>query len=283
MDLQISRALLLFVLFAVGTQTSSACNATKPKFGSAKDSHWCYECRSIGDYCVKRPMICPMGFSKCMSATTIFEIGDTPIKMKQQECIEDCQDSSTNYGVMKQTFSCCDSDLCNFRDAPDPRTNTPNGRTCYYCKGQDCSNTVSCSGTEDRCITSTVTKYGVSILQKGCASKYICGALKCSFIRDVSCCEGDLCNGDNTQAVTQGFINNADESITMSIIQSFMRKGAMSTTKRLAYKDAKRVQQRVTYNDAESVNQRVVHNDAKSAKQNFLFLCCSLLSYFLRL
>ncbi|KAL1281608.1 hypothetical protein QQF64_000411 [Cirrhinus molitorella] len=37
----------------------------------------------------------------------------------------------------------------------DPRNNTPNGRTCYYCDGKDCSKTISCSGTEDRCATTT--------------------------------------------------------------------------------------------------------------------------------
>ncbi|KAF4117983.1 urokinase plasminogen activator surface receptor-like [Onychostoma macrolepis] len=300
MDLQTSRALLLFILFTAGTQISSACNTTERKFGSAWDSQWCYECKGLGNYCPDRPVICPIGFSKCMSSTFILQIGDTPVKMKQKECIEECQDSSINYGTFKQTFSCCDTRLCNYRDAPDPRTNVPNGRTCYYCDGQDCSKTVRCSGTEDRCITTTMTKGGLKMLVKGCISKYMCGALKCSFIQDVSCCEGDLCNGDKsiTQAVTQSFRNNADESVnqsvTRSILQSFMH-GAKSVTKRLAYNDAKsvtdsmmynhakRVRQKVMYNDAKSVNQRVVYNNAKSVKQSFLFLCCSLLSYFLRL
>uniref|UniRef100_A0A673HFQ2 Snake toxin/toxin-like domain-containing protein n=1 Tax=Sinocyclocheilus rhinocerous TaxID=307959 RepID=A0A673HFQ2_9TELE len=161
--------------------------------------------------------------------------------------------------------------VCLFFPPVDPRTYAPNGRACYYCDGQDCSNTVSCSGTEDRCITATLTNRGPPMLVKGCVSKYICGALKCSFIQDVSCCEGDLCNGD--KRVTQGFRNNADESVnqsvTQSILQSFMHPGAKSVTKRFAYNDAKSVRQKVTYNDAKSVN------------QSFLFLCCSLLSYFL--
>uniref|UniRef100_A0A8C2F1B1 UPAR/Ly6 domain-containing protein n=1 Tax=Cyprinus carpio TaxID=7962 RepID=A0A8C2F1B1_CYPCA len=273
MDLRLSRALLLFLLLAADTQISSACNDTERRFGSARDSHWCYECRGLGNYCPEKLVVCPIGYSKCMSTTTILQIGDTSIKMKQKECIEDCQDSSVNYGALKQTFSCCGTLLCNYRDAPDPRTNALNGRTCYSCDGQSCSNTVSCSGTEDRCITATVTNRGPPMLIKGCISENICGALKCSFIRDVSCCEGDLCNGDKrvTQAVTQGFINNADESINQSVTQS------------LTYYHAKRVRTKFRYNNPKKIyyRPRYAYNDGKSVKQSFLFLCCSLLSYFL--
>ncbi|XP_026121046.1 urokinase plasminogen activator surface receptor-like [Carassius auratus] len=274
-------------LLCSDTQISGACNDTEHRFGSAQDSHWCYECRGLGSYCPEKPVFCPIGFSKCMSTTTILQIGDTAIKMKQKECIEDCQDSSVNYGILKTRFSCCSTRLCNYRDAPDPRTNAPNGRTCYSCDGQSCSNTVSCSGTEDRCITATVTYRGPPMLFKGCASKYICGALKCSFIHNVSCCEGDLCNGDKrvNQAVTQGFRNNADESVnqsvTQSLLQSFMYPGAKSVTKRLTYNDAKRVTHSIVNNHGKRVGPNVRYNNAKSVSQSFLFLCCSLLFYFL--
>ncbi|RXN35946.1 RNA exonuclease NEF-sp [Labeo rohita] len=273
-----------------------ASNETEHKFGSAQDSLMCYECKGSGNSCVERPVICPIGFSNCMSTTTILQIGDTHMEMNQKECIEDCQDTSMNLGISKSAFSCCGTRLCNSRDAPDPRTNAPNGRTCYYCDGQSCSNTVSCSGSEDRCITATGTDRGLPTLVKGCASKHICGARKCSFIQNASCCEGDLCNGDSsvTQAVTHGFIYNTDESVdqsvTQSIVHSFTRTRA---TKRLAYNDVQNVTERLTYNFAKRVrpkfsfnsyrrvSYRSPYNSAESVKQSFLFLCCSLLCYFL--
>ncbi|KAF4117984.1 hypothetical protein G5714_000035 [Onychostoma macrolepis] len=184
-----------------------------------------------------------------------------------------------NVGISKSAFSCCGTHLCNSRDAPDdpppvdPRTNAPNGRTRYYCDGQDCSNTVSCSGTEDRCITTTVTNRGLPMLVKGCISKNICGALKCSFIQDVSCCEGDLCNGDKsiTQAVTQSFRNNADESVNQSVTQRLAYNDAKNVTERLMYYHAKRVWPKFS---AKRFYYRVAYNSAKSVKQSFLFLCC---------
>ncbi|CAM4665169.1 unnamed protein product [Leuciscus chuanchicus] len=87
--------------------------------------------------------------------------------------------------------------------ARDP-SNIPNGRKCYYCDGQTCSNTVSCSGTEDRCVKATVTLGSLSAVVKGCATTSICDATFIPDIQGISCCEGNLCNG--AQSVTQSFL-----------------------------------------------------------------------------
>ncbi|KAK7160961.1 hypothetical protein R3I94_003816 [Phoxinus phoxinus] len=162
--------------------------------------------------------------SQCMSSTTIvLEIGGSSLKIKKKECVDDCRNGSMNSGVTKTAFSCCGTDFCNAEDAPDPRLSAPTGRKCYYCDGQSCRNTVSCAGTEDGCITATVINRGTPTLLKGCITKSICGLLKCSFIQDLSCCEGDLCNGD--KGLTPGAIYNADKSLNLSAVQSFTYKG----------------------------------------------------------
>ncbi len=56
--------------------------------------------------------------------------------------------------------------VCTIRPAPrkeiksisppvDLSNNAPNGKKCYSCDGKSCSNTVSCSGSEDRCFNAT--------------------------------------------------------------------------------------------------------------------------------
>ncbi|XP_067261376.1 uncharacterized protein [Chanodichthys erythropterus] len=265
MDPHIS-AVLVLVLVSAGTETSRACSDPEHKHGSSQLSHFCYECTGL-NYCMNTMAICPSGFSKCMSSTIVLGKGGTTLKIKKKECIDECQNGSFNYGISKTAYSCCDSDFCNARDAPDPRLNTPNGRTCYYCDGQSCSNTVSCSGTEDACITTTVTHGGHQMLVKGCITKSICGLLKCSFIQDLSCCEGNLCNGDksDTQAVTPGFIyDGLNQSVTQSLIQSFTYHSAKSATRRVPYNGEESATRRIPYNGEESATRRIPYNGEES-------------------
>ncbi|CAM4665177.1 unnamed protein product [Leuciscus chuanchicus] len=185
MDLQIS-VFLLFILFTAG------------------HSLICYECSGLTGSCADQKLkTCPSGSSKCMSLTAVSQ-GQISVKVKIKDCAVVCQSGSMNFGISKVSSSCCNTDQCNVKDAPDP-SNIPNGRKCYYCDGQSCSNTVSCSGTEDRCVKATGTAGGQSVVVKGCVSKSICDAT--SFIPNVegiSCCEGNLCNG--AQSVTQSFL-----------------------------------------------------------------------------
>ncbi|KAF4098875.1 phospholipase A2 inhibitor 25 kDa subunit-like [Onychostoma macrolepis] len=183
MDLQIS-VFLLFILFTAGHSFS------------------CYECMSTTGSCANQNLkTCPSGFSKCMSFTTVIQVGIVKFK----DCAADCAVGSMNIGTGNTSFVCCNTDQCNVQDAPVP-SNVPNGKKCYSCDEKSCSNILSCSGSEDRCLKATGTFGDQSLAVKGCVSKSICDA-ETSLLRGVeriSCCSGNLCNG--AQSVTQSFL-----------------------------------------------------------------------------
>uniref|UniRef100_A0A8C1DGT3 Lymphocyte antigen 6 family member M7 n=1 Tax=Cyprinus carpio carpio TaxID=630221 RepID=A0A8C1DGT3_CYPCA len=206
MDLQIS-VLLLFAIFTGGHSRS------------------CYDCLSLTGSCTQTSQ-CPTELTKCLSATVT--VNSTTVKVKS--CAPAiCQSGSVSLGIGKGSSQCCSTDLCNLQDAPvstynvvctvrqgprkesksifppvDP-ANTPNGKTCYFCDGNTCSNTVSCSGSEDRCFNATVSFGGQPVVVKGCASKSICDVSNLiPTLNGASCCEGNLCNG--AQSVTQSFL-----------------------------------------------------------------------------
>ncbi|KAK2872356.1 hypothetical protein QQF64_018046 [Cirrhinus molitorella] len=185
MDLQIS-VFLLFILFATGHSFS------------------CYECMDLTGSCANQNVkTCPSGSSKCMSLTTVTQVGDISAKVKTKLCAADCASGSMNLGMGRTSFLCCNTDRCNIQDAPDP-SNVPNGKKCYSCDEKSCSNILSCSGSEDRCFTATGGFGGQSTV-KGCVSKSICDSQ--ASVKDVqgaSCCEGNLCN--SAQSVTQSFL-----------------------------------------------------------------------------
>uniref|UniRef100_A0A672KS24 Lymphocyte antigen 6 family member M7 n=1 Tax=Sinocyclocheilus grahami TaxID=75366 RepID=A0A672KS24_SINGR len=116
-----------------------------------------------------------------------------------------CPSGSINLGIGKIASTCCNTDLCNSLDAPDPSI-VPNGNKCYSCDGQSCSSTVSCSGSEDRCFKATGKFESQPLSVKGCVSKSICDIVSIfdTFVGGVSCCSGNLCNG--AQSVTQSFL-----------------------------------------------------------------------------
>ncbi|XP_073681090.1 urokinase plasminogen activator surface receptor-like [Garra rufa] len=186
MDLQIS-VLLLFILFTTGHSLS------------------CYECTSLKGSCTDQKVkTCPRGSSMCSSSTSVTQSADTTAKIKVKDCAAVCASGSLNLGILKKSSVCCNTDQCNTQDAPDPRTDS-NGKTCYYCDGKSCSNTLKCSGSEDRCITATGSFGDQSLVVKGCASKSICDVKSpATDVQSITCCEGNLCNGDS-KSVTQSF------------------------------------------------------------------------------
>ncbi|XP_039511550.1 phospholipase A2 inhibitor 25 kDa subunit-like isoform X3 [Pimephales promelas] len=264
MGLQASVLLLLTLLMA-GFDTGRACGQAEHRHDSYQHSRLCYECAGVGNYCPSKLVMCPSGSSHCMSSTIVLDIGGTSLKIKKKECIDDCQNGSINLGLKKTSFSCCGTDFCNTEDAPDPRISAPNGRRCHYCDGQSCSNTVSCSGTEDSCITATVTNSGQSMLLKGCITKSVCGLLKCSFIQDLSCCEGNLCNTD--KGLNLSVTHKGDT------YRSLYEGAKKSDTYRSLYEGAKKSDTyRSLYKGAEkSDTQRSPSNGATSVTHSFLF------------
>uniref|UniRef100_A0A8C1N601 UPAR/Ly6 domain-containing protein n=1 Tax=Cyprinus carpio TaxID=7962 RepID=A0A8C1N601_CYPCA len=130
----------------------------------------CYECMGLTGSCADQKVkTCPSGSSMCMSSTAVTQVGDSSTKVKIKDCAADCVSGSMNIGIVKTSLVCCNTDQCNVQDAPDT-SNNPNGNKCYYCDGQSCSNTVSCSGSEDRCFKATGSFGGQSLVLKGCLS-----------------------------------------------------------------------------------------------------------------
>uniref|UniRef100_A0A9J7ZF81 UPAR/Ly6 domain-containing protein n=1 Tax=Cyprinus carpio carpio TaxID=630221 RepID=A0A9J7ZF81_CYPCA len=121
-------------------------------------------------------------------------VGGIRTKVKLKYCAGDCQSGSINIGIAITLSVCCDADLCNSQDAPDPSSLVPSGKKCYSCDGQSFSNILSCSGTEDQCISATGSFRGQSVVVKGCVSEYISNTTT-SAAQGASHCEGNLCNG----------------------------------------------------------------------------------------
>ncbi|XP_048012009.1 urokinase plasminogen activator surface receptor-like [Megalobrama amblycephala] len=190
MDLHLS-VFLLFVLFTAGHSLN------------------CYECfSSTGSCATQKLKTCPSGFSKCISSFAVTQVGDISTKVIVKDCAPDCSSLSMNFGIIKTSVSCCNTELCNVKDAPDPSTTVPNGKTCYTCDDKSCSKVLSCTGSEDRCIAATGNYGGQSAVVKGCVSKFICDATalvpNVPNVEGIACCEGNLCNG--AQSVTHSFL-----------------------------------------------------------------------------
>ncbi|KAK7143122.1 hypothetical protein R3I93_014326 [Phoxinus phoxinus] len=191
MDLQLS-VFLLFILFTAGHSLD------------------CYVCSSETGSCVGQQTVktCTAGFSHCVISTAVVQVGGIISTTQFKDCAAsaDCQNFSYNFGNERVSTSCCNTDKCNAQDAPPDPVLT--GKKCFSCEGNICSNTVKCSGTEDRCITITATGSGSSnqsTVVKGCVSKSVCDST--SFnpnVDGISCCSGNLCNG--AQSVTQSVL-----------------------------------------------------------------------------
>nr|XP_055037089.1 urokinase plasminogen activator surface receptor-like [Misgurnus anguillicaudatus] len=172
----------------------------------------CYHCLDQQGRC-ERQEDCSYD-SMCAIIRKVEYKDGTMTETNETRCVtgDYCESWSQSSALERKAVSvkCCDTDLCNDQEIPAV-LNIPNGKKCYSCDWQDCSNTVNCWGNEDYCFT---TNEGVlteeegddyyfsfqSETNKGCASKSFCeGFEKVSDydyrnIHNVTCCEGDLCN-----------------------------------------------------------------------------------------
>ncbi|XP_062377108.1 urokinase plasminogen activator surface receptor-like [Sardina pilchardus] len=166
----------------------------------------CNQCMPEGPGpCKDTKMDCPPPMTQCGSLRVLSSAGGQVVSdMNLKSCVmpQQCMTGSLNVGMMKTVINskCCSSNYCNAAPA-EASTGGPNGKECYTCSGSDCSGKMKCEGVEDRCITGKMDAGGQKMTLKGCASKSICsGEMKEQLgeaIGDMTCCEGNLCNGDN--------------------------------------------------------------------------------------
>ncbi|KAI7795820.1 putative urokinase plasminogen activator surface receptor-like [Triplophysa rosa] len=181
MDLYIF-AILLFTLFAGGHSLK------------------CYQCANGTSSCVGAETKCSALFTACASATVVASAGNNVVISKVKSCNSplSCGNGSINFGIARATVSmqCCTTDLCNTQDVPASNTTDVNGKQCYYCDANSCSNKLKCLGTEDYCIKAKANIDPLPGTVKGCVSKSICDitSLVPDGYVDISCCQGDLCN-----------------------------------------------------------------------------------------
>nr|XP_046255382.1 urokinase plasminogen activator surface receptor-like [Scatophagus argus] len=148
------------------------------------------DCSSLSYQCGARRIISFAGGSKLAD-----------IHLKTCLLHEQCVEGSVNFGISRTviTSKCCTSNLCNIENAPEPTKSIPNGRKCYHCGRLTCKATLNCEGSEDHCITKTVTVRGEKTIVKGCASSQVCSTEYNAQFRqaiggELSCCQGDYCN-----------------------------------------------------------------------------------------
>ncbi|XP_036393955.1 urokinase plasminogen activator surface receptor-like [Megalops cyprinoides] len=164
----------------------------------------CNQCIPTGvGSCTQTQETCPAFQTRCGSVTVASYMGSfklAEVNMKSCAAPAECVSGSVNFGVSRTTVStrCCDGNLCNTQNAPALPDGSPNGKQCFTCEGTDCTHTLKCLGSEDRCIKASVKSDGQTVTVKGCVSQTACaGTLNAQLGNtavDMSCCEGDLCN-----------------------------------------------------------------------------------------
>ncbi|XP_016108040.1 lymphocyte antigen 6B-like [Sinocyclocheilus grahami] len=100
MDLQIS-VFLLLLLFTAGQSLN------------------CYKCTDLIVSCAdQKEQTCPSGSYKCMTLTTVSQLGASKLTIKTKDCAPETECKPGTHQTLAGTVSvqCCDTDLCNAAD-----------------------------------------------------------------------------------------------------------------------------------------------------------------------
>lgn len=165
----------------------------------------CFRCiPASSGTCEDTEKECPSSSYQCGALRITSYAGGSKladIHMKTCFLADQCVEGSVNLGISRTvlTSKCCASELCNTQHAPEPNQTSPNGKRCYHCNGLKCTATLNCRGSEDHCISKTVSSGGKKAIMKGCASRDMCTNSQNPQIRgaiggEVTCCQGDFCN-----------------------------------------------------------------------------------------
>ncbi|XDV12227.1 hypothetical protein PO909_000939 [Leuciscus waleckii] len=170
----------------------------------------CYLCYNELEF--NKTMRCYEEESRCASSRRVLYIAGVKHETIEEACVRasECKSWSITATAIRGEYSvqCCDTDMCNDSPAPVSFTDLnsqPNGKKCYSCNWEGCSQTVGCMGNENHCFT--VHEYfPQSSVLKGCASEFACGSTGWMFgpHANVTCCEGNLCNA--VERVSQSFL-----------------------------------------------------------------------------
>ncbi|XP_055067925.2 urokinase plasminogen activator surface receptor [Misgurnus anguillicaudatus] len=153
--------------------------------------------------CTDGQIVCQ---SQCSTMTMTVAVGNFRQSTSMKACGDpfSCVNGSINYGQSRISVNtqCCNTNLCNIKDAPELPRSPPNGKSCYSCDQTNCFKVLPCEGDENQCFTFTVEVNGKNDTQKGCSSKLFCGSFGSRALTrgrsggyfDMKCCEGNLCN-----------------------------------------------------------------------------------------
>ncbi|KAK3547195.1 hypothetical protein QTP86_017564, partial [Hemibagrus guttatus] len=117
----------------------------------------CHQCVSAFSECNNEEKTCP---DQCLTSTTSVYAGVgkmTDISIKTCGTPAECISGSMNLGVTKVVHSskCCKTDFCNSETLPALSKQVSNGKKCYTCGSDGCSEIMNCEGNEDRCVSAS--------------------------------------------------------------------------------------------------------------------------------